>query len=113
MREIKFRFWNKSLRTMIPWESLSGQILSFTFNSHLLPLQYTGLKDMNGNEIYEGDILRKDSFVRTIEWSAPQYVVKPVDRWSIDHDIKPTPIYYSGYHEVIGNIYENPELLKA
>jgi uncharacterized phage protein (TIGR01671 family) len=87
-------------------------------------MQYTGLKDKNGKEIYEGDIVKihnypdefkrqeapKDFNVFEVKWN--QYV------WSFSNESIYTPM--STYHErtmtdyeieVIGNIYENPELL--
>ena len=103
MREIKFRAWDKNEKIMIPADE-------FYFSYEMM--QYTGLKDKNGKEIYEGDILKIKIETMSQEW---QEIVK----------------YKSGYFtgvmretmdgcqqenienmEVIGNIYENPELIK-
>ncbi len=46
MREIKFKFWSKSENKMVGW-----------MLPHTIPLQYTGLKDKDGKEIYEWDIV--------------------------------------------------------
>lgn len=80
---------------------------------HIKIMQYTGLKDKNGVEIYEGDIVE---FIghknRVIEWTPEK---NHYSGWYATGDIRPLPLY-SGQEpntiEVIGNIYENPELIK-
>jgi uncharacterized phage protein (TIGR01671 family) len=65
MREIKFRVWWTKFKTMEPvggyfWEEegISGNNLEECCHSGFILMQYTGLKDKNGKEIYEGDIVR-------------------------------------------------------
>lgn len=76
--------------------------------------QYTGLKDKNRKEIYEGDIL-KFSEVDTaiVQWNEKYayFMVKPIQDYYFDSDVLGHAIEYSKV-EVIGNIYDNPELLK-
>lgn len=116
MKEIKFRAW-KSWRkpTMlysgqfdIKWSAEDGRYQAIDrtrFDSQWdMPLmQYTGLKDKNGKEIYEGDIVQLAQFIIEVKW------VNEFSRFTNKDD-------YTGFFpkniEVIGNIYENPELLK-
>lgn len=116
MREIKFRLWCKNKNE---WEKdlwwigcdgnlytvINGQLRSMKKETHLL-CQFTGLFDKNGKEIYEGDILeRYNSCVAKGE----KPYVRSVVSWDIWH--------WEGIRgwresEVIGNIFENPELLE-
>lgn len=150
MREIKFKVvWNGevSLDAYTIGEFVEGVELRFS-DGGTLPfndidwstdiveyLQYTGLKDKNGKEIYEGDVLRilytdwMSKHLGTAEQQAmslEEYkksiskrgeVVFAGDRYSIDfHDGYATGTLFEGTHgekEIIGNIYENPELLKT
>ncbi len=115
MREIRFRAWDSVNKETNPPEELihlKGDItkdLEDT-NSCLVLMQFTGLKDKNGKEIYEGDIV-KDQFGIKYEvvFNKCCFYGK-ADPWNGEEDIdlahKETEI------EVIGNIHENPELIK-
>lgn len=67
-------------------------------------MQYTGLKDKNGKEIYEGDITTDGDMICRVEYDVPVFTLKSI---SNGNDYNP---FYENL-EVIGNIYENPELL--
>jgi len=124
MRKIKFRAWHKE-------EKIMGEVLGIdilhkeiffsnedvdcyehTDFKDIELIQYTGLKDMREKEIYEGDIvkLRANHGIGVIKYS---------DEWGafVVEYIKPRPLvvlgmnYYKEDIEVIGNIYENSELL--
>jgi uncharacterized phage protein (TIGR01671 family) len=136
MREIKFRAWDYKTEKM-------HKVLGITFHGHPTltlgykpirkawieeaPLmQYTGLKDKNGAEIFEGDILSyveldedscmgaEKTYVGSVIWldEAAKFMFKHTSGRRIDlnfivgfylvHDVK-----------VIGNIYQNPELLEV
>lgn len=105
MREIKFRAWDKSANRMFydyPLRSIKP--------SNKIPLmQYTGLKDKNGKEIYEGDICDTPSGKRIVTYDAPSFWLAEnlTDKVAVDAFSTPSVLEH-----VIGNIYENPELLK-
>ena len=106
-REIKFRWWHKENKIM-DWEYLksSPYYQNPFLRTDLITMQFTGLKDKNSKEIYEGDIIKtQDDYnsERIIEvrfGNAEFYPLANAGR--IQNKI----------FEVIGNIYENPELLK-
>ena len=134
MREIKFRVWDHNTDTMmVPdnFEFYDGKIGWIDASREAGPklgndgdpdqfeiMQYTGLHDKNGREIYEGDIVKNEyGDVVVVQYGTQDHEEDYGDRfvyqgWNIQIG--------SGYpdavmieHTVIGNIYENPELLEA
>ena len=70
MREIKFRAWDKENKTMYDWNTIRDYPIDYTFGSDIIiPMQYTGLNDKNGQELYEGDICTDGGVTFTIGWN--------------------------------------------
>lgn len=114
-REIIFRSWNKFAGMSEPF--VIGSYLSNNYTGVLM--QYTGLKDRNLKRIFEGDIIPFFGFkgVVSYEQQACQYWLKWKDLHGKSRfkELVATDggdEYYHAGLEVIGNIYENPELLK-
>jgi hypothetical protein len=111
MREIKIRTWNGKKMIYGPTDDNPNSALILTLCDTIdsEPLMYTGLKDINGKEIYEGDIyIQGDKNIK--------YVVVWEDTGLIGKQIGSSSYagleYFRKQIKVIGNIYNNPELLK-
>lgn len=111
-REIKFRAWDKETKEILSFEDIIDYSISDLADDETWSvMQYTGLKDKNGNEIYEGDILFYEAYGKQYR-NEVKYINEEA-RYGVCHD----PYYGwsipKGTHgiEIIGNIYENPELL--
>ena len=129
MNEIKFRFYHKDYGMS---SSKTFKEIALNIDNRYLELdpnimQYTGLKDKNGVEIYEGDILSFNNYcdksdeieykgLARVIWNNMFYgfslygykSIPYSSKWNIG---KSSFTIYAARGEVIGNIYENPELL--
>ena len=112
MREIKFRAWDDVEKRMYYGNTEQfDDMLGFRFQhfetDKPVYMQYTGLKDKNGREIYEGDILKCELYFGAVEW------IEDWAMFAINNDRLESLILWASVSEIIGNIYENPELLKG
>jgi len=131
-REIKFKFWSKTLNKMFlpsgnleySWEEATPCLTQwieynreddFSFDNDLIILQFTGFLDKNNKEIYEGDIVKvKDVYGEVVIKNGMTYIESESNLvgfngwpllWLFEKD-------RNGGMEVAGNILENLELLK-
>lgn len=119
MREIKFRAWDKqdkkmrevlgyhiSANKVIVSNKPYGNVSLWDFDL----MQYTGLKDKNGKEIYEGDWLAFDKTTMEVKWDDSRCCFYLWEHgWKEYH--RPTADEMLTGSEVIGNIYEHGNLL--
>lgn len=112
MRELKFRTWNwlenRYDKNPCAFFSTDGELVP---SINRIIEQYTGLKDKNGKEIYEGDIVDYNDdgeCIGVVKYDAPEfYLDADATDWARMF-LKGAP-----HQKVIGNIHENPELLEG
>ena len=126
MREIKFRAWTNNLNKMIHNVSTGVIDIFDEFTDGAIPskdcefMQYTGIKDKNGKEIYEGDIATQHKLRAEHLGEKNFEIIYYQDECgfeiaTLSEDRKErylTPLHKTIEIEVIGNIYENANLLK-
>lgn len=127
MRKIKFRAWDVERKEMffpssVAWKdgtmwaaNVFGENRHETVIEKSDLMQFTGLKDKNGKEIFEGDILKNAQFEDTkafhilpVEWDEGCCSFTTLKR--SNHHFRLSK-YAERHYEVIGNIHESPELL--
>jgi len=127
MREIKFRAWD-TVGNQWLWitgfetaetSKSDGYTLDGIFHNGdyvgkegIVLMQYTGLKDRHGQEIYEGDILRDDEMgLNVVRWEDGSFWLEMF--YEGGQSLMEHLSDYNEVCEVIGNIYEHPHLLKG
>ncbi len=132
-REIKFRAWlkedkemenvktidftDKTIRCLKKNEFINAYLLRRVSFDDVELMQYTGLKDKNGKEIYEGDIIEyKFPYDRRLNHISPVKFLETETSFGVkDRYGNEIPLYMittNNFFEVIGNIYENKNLLE-
>lgn len=121
-REIKFRAWHKVKNIMVYdneddtygyWDGcrnsnvgMINTILNSQYYKEYKFMQYTGLRDKNGKEIYEGDIAKYENMIGKIMFFNGSFILSDFEEeteWELG--------VINEELEIIGNIYDNPELL--
>lgn len=124
MRELKFRIWDGERFLHSSFGKKDAEFISLKIEGGILPQygglinyhktmvvqQYTGLKDKNGTEIYEGDILKYEFLRATIYYEVFWDEVNGA--WKNTKKNGGNVGSWFDLYEVAGNIFENSELLK-
>ena len=124
MREIKFRAWDNVQEVMLPVENIDFRNDLITLNEDdnsltdtfemITLMQYTGMKDKNGKEIYEGDIVGSLHMRAEVIFEDGSFRFKWLDKITKRVRKYNEPMFKNTniVFEVIGNIYENKDLLE-
>ena len=119
-REVKFRAWHKNRKTFLDFDwavDKSGRVFSILdkcvydeFTDDIELMRYTGMDDVNDKPIYEGDIVKAYRTCKSdlITFANGSFGIAP-DYW---HSFESFTNFY-GKCEVIGNKFQNPELLEG
>jgi len=138
MREIKFRVWDKKTKEMLSWgvcnnfdgrycATIDGKVYNtwelgyfLQYPKRFVVMQYTSLKDIEGRDIYEldivlasiYDILTNMSVLRrvVVVWKKSQWWIYGDD--GISTSLPRTFSFVAGTPEIVGNVFENPELME-
>lgn len=119
MREIKFRAWDRGRQIMtdVTYINFEANVVAYEYrdwstyvsSNEVELMQYTGLDDVNGIEIYEGDILKAVPVRKGLRMLVGAIEVEP-QLLSVAGQTYDTELYD---YEVIGNEFQNPELLEG
>ncbi len=110
-RDLKFRVWNEQYGMSQPWTTTEAINMAITGNFDLVSkgtvyMQFTGMKDKNDQEMCEGDIVRHSGQMYVVTWDRGGFVAyADKSNWVV--------LDFNDDMEIIGNIYENPDLLPS
>lgn len=124
-RQLKFRAWDKVNKRMLHFGGFSWHDeydlcymegrLDVPAGDNLEWMQFTGLKDSNGTDVYEGDLVKlTEQYIYEVRFEDGKFVGYHIKQeWGRWGDLKrlSDPDFAHRHHEVIGNIYQNAELL--
>nr|DAX61769.1 MAG TPA: YopX protein [Caudoviricetes sp.] len=125
---IKFRAWHRELGRMMSIKNMwfqDSRIEELELNDAIMNdyitvspdeielMQSTGLKDKNGKEIFEGDILKSNKYITSVFYERGAYCVKFSRTPNTTVTMNVISFIEKYKTKIIGNIYENPELLEV
>lgn len=120
-REHKFRAWDVENNEMIDGDSLAFeeyQPLAYLLqdSEYMKFMEYTGLKDSNGKYIYEGDIVKDEkgnlAYIEFLQQEMGYVIIYKDHDERLGHRNSGGEYAYDAGLEIVGNIYQNPDLLK-
>jgi uncharacterized phage protein (TIGR01671 family) len=115
-RDIKFRVFDKETKTIKHLRMLEDFSCQYVKRNIETLMQYTGLKDINGNDIYEGDILEEKPMYQKTQYRIVEIKgigIEPfISSISYSNTYGGASFCYPNRCKCVGNIYENKELIK-
>lgn len=114
MRKIKIRAWDKECKVMRDYDELKGLTLNALDTDNFEIEQLTGLKDVNGKDIYDGDIVKSN--YKYAQPKISKIIMEDGNSYIAGEDLATGNEMLVSDHieeiEVVGNIHTNPELLE-